>query len=603
MQERVYAGLQVSKLVGLKVSKLAGLQVGKLAGLQLAKNTPCSSAPPLLRSPALLLFLLFLLSACATTALPETAVSAPKKVVLAADGQQLNLTTSANNVRELLEEAGITVGDSDEVTPPLFTLLTEGMTVTIVRITESIEIIPRSIPFERKIVRSEALNADDPPRILQAGQTGLQEVTVRIVYRNGLEAERYPTQATVITPAQDEIIMVGIGAARDNLRLEGLLAYISSGTAVLLRSATLFPTQLETGGPLDGRVFALSPTGSHLLYTRTTTQTMGFNNSLWVVGTERGARPQPLGVSNVLWADWNPARAAPLQIAYTTAISTSLPPGWEANNDLWLGEISAADPAPFNPRQVVESYPATFGWWGGNYAWSPTGRSIAYSFANEVGVIEVATGEHIPLQRFTEYNTLADWVWVPTLSWSGDGRFLAFTNHNAPTPAGAIFDSWVLDSETGLSAPFVTQAGMWAHLKWAPDVDTPDAAGLADSQLAFLRTTNPLDSQRSSYTLWLMDQDGSNARQIYPAPGENSRFPRDPNFLAWGPTGREMAFVFNDALYLYSLDGGTAVRITQDDARASHPTWAPYGAGRSAPAPAVTLPQPTRPPEELPPVE
>lgn len=572
-------------------NKLAGWLVGWWT-----KKLPCSPAPLLLR--ILIFFPLVILTACATPTLPETAVRQPVKVQLQVDGQTLNLTTEAANVRELLEEAGLSVSDSDEVNPPPFTPLTDGLAVTLVRVTESIEVIPQSLPFDRKIVRSETMDADDPPRILQAGKAGLQEVTVRIVYRNGLEAERYPTQATVIEPAQDEIVMVGIGAARDNVRLDGVLAYISNGTAVTLRGSTLFPTQVNTGGPLDGRVFSLSPTGSHLLFTRTTTQTAGFNNSLWLVSTERGAAPQPLGVSNILWAGWNPARTAPLQIAYTTAISTSLPPGWEANNDLWLGEISTTEELRFIPRQIVESYPATFGWWGGNYAWSPTGQAVAYSFANEVGVIDLTNGQHAPLQRFTEYNTLADWVWVPTLSWSGDGRFLAFTNHNDPNPEAQTFDSWVIDVTTGLAGRFVPQAGMWAHLKWSPNTDTP-----ADSQLAFLRTTNPLDSQRSSYTLWLMDQDGSNARQIYPAPGENSRFPRDPNFMTWGPDGTDMAFVFNDGLYLLDLEIGEAVRITQDDARVSHLTWAPYGEGLNAAPTPSTQPQPTRPSIETPPAE
>ena len=562
------------------------------AGKWIKPLHPCSPAPLLLCSLA---FLLILLSACATSTLPETAVRQPVKVQLRVDGQSLNLTTEAANVRELLEEAGITASDSDEVDPPPFTPLTDGLTVTIVRVTESIEVIPQSLPFDRKIVRSETMDADDPPRILQAGKAGLQEVTVRIVYRDGLETERFPTQATVIEPAQDEVVMVGIGATRDNLRFEGVLAYISNGTAVYLRSSTLFPTQVNTGGPLDGRVFSLSPSGSHLLFTRTSTQTVGFNNSLWLVSTERGATPQPLGVSNILWADWNPARTAPLQIAYTTAISTSLPPGWEANNDLWLGNVSASDPTDFEPEQIIESYPATFGWWGGNYAWSPTGQAIAYSYANEVGVINLAPQtleeQRVQLQRFTEYNTLADWVWVPTLTWSADGRFLAFTNHNDPDPETQSFDSWVVDVNTGLAGRFVPQSGMWAHLKWSPTAAAP-----ADSQIAFLRTTNPLDSQRSSYTLWLMDQDGSNARQIYPAPGENSRFPRDPNFMAWGPDGTDMAFVFNDGLYLLDLEIGEAYRITQDDARVSHPTWAPYGEGLNA-APAAPG---TRTPDETP---
>ncbi|MEZ4592374.1 MAG: hypothetical protein R3D55_14705 [Chloroflexota bacterium] len=60
--------------------------------------------------------------------------------------------------------------------------------------------------------------------------------------------------------------------------------------------------------------------------------------ALWVIGTQRGARPQELGIENVLWADWNPNRLSPYQIAYTTANPVDQPPGWEANNDLWLAD-------------------------------------------------------------------------------------------------------------------------------------------------------------------------------------------------------------------------------------------------------------------------
>ncbi|MCB9004639.1 MAG: DUF348 domain-containing protein [Ardenticatenaceae bacterium] len=558
------------------------MQRGKFASLQV-----CQSAS--LQIGILAFSLLFLLTACFSPGSLETAVHDPLTVQLTADGQERSLTTNATNVRELLDEANITLGESDDVTPPPFTPLSEGMSITVVRISESIEVIPQSLPFERKIVRSDDMEADDPPRIFP-GETGLQEVRVRIVYHDGIEQQRIPIDVTVVKEARDEIVMVGIGAVRDNLRFAGNLAYISDGTAVILRGSTLFPEQLNTGGPLDGRVFTLSPTGSHLLYTRTSTQTVGFNNSLWVLSTERGAQPRSLNINNILWADWNPARTELLQIAYTTAISTSLPPGWEANNDLWLGDVLQNEAAPFRPEQVVESYPATFGWWGGNYAWSPQGQAIAYSYANEVGVINLDAPsleeQRRQLQQFTEYNTLADWVWVPTLSWSCDGRFRAFTTHNSSDSEAQTFDSWVVDASTGLAGDFVPDAGMWAHLHWSPE-NAP-----TDSQIAFLRTTNPLDSQRSSYTLWLMDQDGSNTRQIYPATGENSSFPRDPNFMAWGPTAQDIAFVFDDGLFLLNLESGEAFRVTQDDARVSHPTWAPYGTAVTPNLPATEIEDP-----------
>lgn len=534
-----------------------------------------------------LLLPLFLVG-CAVESGPTTAVSTPIQVQLFADGQSLTLETEAANVRELLAEAGLEVGESDEVTPPLYTPLSGDETITIVRRSESLETVSQSIPFARRIVRSEAMDADDPPRIVQAGRPGLQETTVRIVYRDGLEAERWPTQTLVIEPPQDEIVMVGIGAARGNVSFAGLLAYISDGTAVLLRGATAFPEQLSVGGQLDGRVFTLSPSGDHLLYSQVDGDPASFNNALYIIETRRDAEPRPLGVGDVLWAGWNPASESAIgEIAYTTAISISTPPGWEANNDLWRGVIPANENADFSPEQIVEAYGALYSWWGGNYAWSPTGTQIAYSYANEIGLInlEPARGEaqRTLLHTFTEFDPPGDWVWVPTLTWSPDGRFLAFTRHEGDNPAEAIFANWTIDTTTGLAAPFVADAGMWAHLHWATH---PAAA----DPIAFLRTTNPLDSQRSSYTLWLMDQDGSNARQIFPSPNENSYFPRQQGFMAWGPTGGELAFIFNNDLYLYTLADGLARRLTDGDATNASPTWSPYGAAIPVPETAVAPP-------------
>jgi hypothetical protein len=75
-----------------------------------------------------------------------------------------------------------------------------------------------------------------------------------------------------------------------------------------------------------------------------------------------------------------------------------------------------------------------------------------------------------------------------------------------------------------------------------------------------------------------MDRDGSNARQVYPPVGENSSFPKQQQFMVWGANGGEIAFVYDEALYMFDLETAEARRITQDDAVVSNPTWAPYGA-------------------------
>jgi hypothetical protein len=492
-------------------------------------------------------------------------------VELTADNQTHSLTTNAATVRELLAEASIELGELDEVEPPLFTPLQGGTAVTITRVSEQLEVITESIPFERTFVRTDTMNTEDAPQIVQAGQAGLREVTVRLVFRDGVESSRIRTSETIIEAAQDEVVLIGIGANRGIAYFPGLLAYISGGSPVLMRGSTAVPEQLPISGQLDGRVFSLSPTGEQLLYTQINTGTTAFNNTLWLLPTAPGAKPLDLEVQNVLWAGWNPVVTNTLQIAYTTAVSTTQPPGWEANNDLWLLTLPLTDTAAFSTTQIIDTYPALNGWWGGNYAWSPNGRTLAYSFANEIGLIDTRSDApnetRLVLQQFTPYNTRADWVWLPSLTWSPDGNFLAFTQHNGEAEEAMQFDSQVVGIGVPVAAQFVDQAGMWGHLHWSP----------ANESIAFLQATDPIDSLRSNYTLWLMDVDGSNGRQLYPPVGENSNLSRDQSFMAWGPEGQQIAFIFEDDLFIFNLEDEGPTRVTQDDTRDSHPTWAPYG--------------------------
>lgn len=557
------------------------------------------------RLPGVLLVLILagalLLSAC--TAEPaSSSPQEPLQVTLTVDGETYNLTTEAANVRELLEEAGVEVVPEDQVSPPPFTVLSEGMAVSVVRVREEIEVIEESLPFERRTVRSETMDADEPPRIIQGGRNGRQEITVRTLYHDGVQVERQRTQVTVLEEPQDEIVMIGVGTTPGAQSFEGMIAYRSGGSAVLLRGSTAFPQQLDVGGQLDGRVFALSPTGSHLLYTRAISDTGSFNNELWLISTEPGADPRSLGVENVLWAGWNPARSASLQIAYTTGNSVNQPPGWEANNDLWIATVFDNEDFPFNPQRIVEAYPATYGWWGGTFAWSPDGSAIAYAYADEVGYINLqppsVDERRVQLYTFTEYNTRSDWVWVPTLTWGPTGRYLAFSSHGGASEEAMAFDIHVADVETGVVLPFVTQAGMWSHPHWSPPQPASGDNGTGQSTIAYLQASNPLDGLRSSYYLWLMDQDGSNRRQVYPPQGEISRFPLEGQFMAWSPDAQEIAFVFGDALYLFDVAQQEAHRVNQDDTVVSQPSWAPYGAAIEEDI--IPATQPTATPEPTP---
>lgn len=505
------------------------------------------------------------------------------------DGEIRQITTSAETIGAALEEAGITVNPADEIDPPLDTPIRSNgssspVDVIITRVTETIEVIPESVPFDRRIVRSTDMSPDDPPRILQTGIQGLQEVSVRIVYRDGLEVERWPTAISVIEPAVDEIIMIGVRSEQGEATIPGLLAYINAGRAIVLEGSTGSPRQLAIEGTLDGRVFQLSPDGRYLLYTLDTSgdSQNGFRNELWAIATADGSQPRSLQIENVLWAGWDPSSVTAPRLAYTTARTIALPPGWEAINDLWLMSLPEENTQPA-PVRLVESYPAAFGWWGGNFAWSPDGSRIAYAHADEVGTISMPGEEFLSGQTFAEsiepartvlhsfapYDTGADWAWIPSLGWSADSRFLTFTDH---TGDGARFDLRLMDLSGGNQVILFENAGIWAMSQWEP-LSPPSGTSLAT-----LLTVDPLNSEESSYALWVSDSDGSNPVRVFPPESESGRFDRSPTTLIWGVDGEQVAFIFDSALHILNITTGDVYRAGDDDTISSHPTWAPYGA-------------------------
>lgn len=364
----------------------------------------------------LLIGTIFLFSSCdQIPTLDIDSVSQPVEVeetaadfTVLVDGETISISSSGRTIRDVLEESGVETSLSDEVSPPLYEPAIPGQAISIIRITESIETIERSIPFERRTVRNESMSAEEPPVIIQQGEVGIEEITVRILFKDGIETDRQITRVILVEEPVEEIMMVGadIVSQSQDLQFLGTLAFINGSGAQLFSGGSSFPQTLDLGGTPDRRVFALSPDGNYLMYTLSELEDDEKFNSLWLIETSAGSDPIPLGGENILWADWNPARRERNEVAWSTGEATTLSPGWEANNDLWLVEIDETEVISNSIEQILEPYPVTYGWWGGDYEWSPDGSQIGYSFANEIGVVQArrnrvgnSSDENVNLQR------------------------------------------------------------------------------------------------------------------------------------------------------------------------------------------------------------
>ncbi len=493
----------------------------------------------------------------------------PKQVFIEVDNSRRAVTTDAATVRDALAAAGVSLGPLDRVSPDLYVETEPGMVIVVTRVEEQFETTRVSVPFERKTVTNEALPAGET-RLIQLGVNGEDEITYRIVLENGVEVKRTEVSRVPITEPVDEIIAVGAQDSLPPVPLEGTVAYLSGGNAWVMRDTSAGRRPLTTEGDLDGRVFDLSPDGRWLLYSRRLEGDIETPiNQLWMVNTTIvGETPISLPIRGVLYAEWSPEGS---QIAYSTAERTASAPGWRANNDLWL--IQPGDAFTQATQVISASTAGVYSWWGTTFRWSPDGRAFAYARADQIGVVDIFSQTTTILADFTAYQTYSEWVWVPSLTWSPDGRFVAAPVHGPPVAGeqpqdSPAFDLWLFAADGSAKAQVAEQVGMWTSPAWGP-------AGIVYGQ-----AVNPLQSVDSRYALYLRDRDGSNPRRLFPVaeePGVEA-----PPQIAWSPNGRELIFVYNGNLYLADVEGGPPRQLTANNQN-SLPRWAAGRSGQKTP--------------------
>jgi hypothetical protein len=493
-----------------------------------------------------------------------------KRIAVEVDGARRIVDTQEDTVREALEAEGVVLGSLDRTQPALWEQTTDGMTIIVTRVREESQVETKVVPFTRQVLRDEALQEGET-RMMQLGANGEEEVTYLVTYENDLQVNRIPSARKITKDPVDEIVVIGVSGTLPSVPVSGTVAYLSNGNAWMMRGASGGKRPLTFTGDLDQRVLTLSPDGTQLLYTRKTEPAEGEEpglNSLWVVGTVVvGDEPLALGIEDVRSAQWS---SDGTRIAYSTAQRINGRPGWRANNDLWIASADGRDAAQILP----ESSGGIYGWWGSEFAWSPDGRIFAYADADEVGLLDLSTGETQTLLDFPAYLTYGDWVWVPSVSWSPDGRFVACTAHatsvaeSEVAAESPIFDIWVLSVDGQLKLSMAEESGMWASPLWSPA--QPMSASEQTSRIAYCMAENPLDSQASKYDLHLMDRDGSNKAKLFPLHGEEGL---ETPQLAWSPWGSELVILRGGNLHLLNLASGALRQLTADGG-SSHPQWA-----------------------------
>jgi hypothetical protein len=507
--------------------------------------------------------LLFLLAFALLAACRSPQVNSPDiSISITADGSSRTVTVPAGStVSQAFQAAGITVGNLDRTEPPLYSVLSKGINITLTRVKEDFETEEQVIPFDRQVVRNESI-PEGETRLVQAGSNGKQELTYRIVLENETEISRSVVKSVILVDAVPEIVMVGAQSSFAPIPVPGKLVYLSGGNAWIMDTSTANRNPLVTTGDLDGRIFSLSPAGNYLIFTRKSTKPASQEiNQLWGIRTN-GGKPFNTGIVNVVhFADWIPNTSS---FAYSTVEPRSTAPGWQANNDLQRYSITTGE-----KRKIIEANSGgVYGWWGMTFAFSVEGR-LAYARPDGIGIVDLDGKALKPLLSITPLNTHSDWAWLPSIAWGADGKTLYYTTH-APPPSlvseedSPLFDMSATSFSNDATVQIAAQTGMFAY----PAVSSIQSSSRERLyQVAYLQAIFPEQSETSRYRVVVMDRDGSNRRTIFPATDAPGIDPQTP---VWAPetiegqAGDFIAVIYQGNLWFVDSGNGQAYQVTGD---------------------------------------
>lgn len=142
----------------------------------------------------------------------------PKAVTLLVDKKKTEASTTAQTVKELLAEQGVSLGDDDEVNVKVkkdtekdvetSTKIADGQQIEVIKVSIKTWDETRDIAFETEKVKDKNL-AKGKTKVETKGEKGERELTLRQETRNGKKGEEEVLKAKVTKEPVAEVVKVG----------------------------------------------------------------------------------------------------------------------------------------------------------------------------------------------------------------------------------------------------------------------------------------------------------------------------------------------------------------------------------------------------------
>ena len=131
-----------------------------------------------------------------------------RELTVASNGKTTSIYSSTQTVGEALAEAGVPLIGLDYSLPAENEPIPADGQIRVVRVTESVQLAQKPIPFESELQASADVPLDQT-QILQPGEPGLTVQRIRIRYEDGQEISRVTEDETLVRPPKTRLMGYG----------------------------------------------------------------------------------------------------------------------------------------------------------------------------------------------------------------------------------------------------------------------------------------------------------------------------------------------------------------------------------------------------------
>ena len=135
-------------------------------------------------------------------------LSTPKDVRVAIDGTMQEVHTTASTVREVLGEAGVVLGEHDQVSVPLDAAAVDGLVVMVTRVTTRVGSATVTVPYQT-VKKNDSSILKGTEVVASAGSDGREVETYEAYLVDGVEIGRTVLTRSVLAQPVDRVIKVG----------------------------------------------------------------------------------------------------------------------------------------------------------------------------------------------------------------------------------------------------------------------------------------------------------------------------------------------------------------------------------------------------------